>query len=198
MIPLSCYPIGLTGGMGSGKTTVSAILASRGFTVIDADRITRLAYLVPEVKAQLIAEFGGDIYDNGAPPQIIRPLLAQRAFGSNEKRQRLNAIMHPAMRAIAGRELDQAKSLAILDAPLLFEAGWDALVRTTAAVLCPEDTRIARIVARDGLTREQIEKRLRAQFDDYQNRANFLLYNTGSLRRLILQVDRVFGESGTI
>ena len=172
------------------------MLASRGFTVIDADKISRQAYLVPEVKALLIAEFGGDIYDNGSPPQIIRPLLAKRAFVSDKKRQRLNAIMHPAMKAIAVRELDLAKNLAILDAPLLFEAGWDVLVRTTVAVLCPIETRIARIVARDGLNREQIEKRLLAQVDDYQNRANFLLYNTGNVRQLMQQVDHVFGKSG--
>ena len=187
------FPIGLTGGMGSGKSTVAQTLKSRGFAIIDADKITCQTYQIPGVLAQLMAEFGQDICQlDDDMPQINRPLLAQRAFCSDIKRQRLNDIMHPAMKETAVALLKDASERAILDAPLLFEAGWDALVHTTIAVLCPIETRIARVQQRDGLIRQQIMSRVHAQIQNYERRADILIYNTSDRQHLIRQIDNIF------
>ena len=188
---MSLFPIGLTGGMGSGKSTVSRILQSHGFDIIDADQISRLTCRMPETAQQLMAAFGQDLYD--APrgiPELDRPLLARRAFASDNSRQMLNDIMHPAMKKTAVQMLNAAQNPAILDAPLLFEAGWDALVKTTIAVLCPLETRIQRIVQRDHLEPDQIMARIRAQIDDYEKRADILFYNTGDPDALRQQVTK--------
>ena len=188
------FPIGLTGGMGSGKSTVARILKSKGFTIIDADKITRQTYQIPGVLDQLMVEFGQDIcqFDEDVP-KIIRPVLAQRAFSSDVKRQRLNDIMHPAMKETAVALLKNASEHAILDAPLLFEAGWEALVCTTIAVLCPIETRIARVQHRDGLTRQQIMSRVHVQIQDYEQRADILIYNTSDRQQLVRQIEMIFG-----
>ena len=178
--------------MGSGKSTVAQILNSRGFTIIDVDKITRQTYQIPGVLALLIEEFGPDICKfEGDTPKINRPLLAQRAFTSDIKRQRLNEIMHPAMKETAEALLRNAPERTILDAPLLFEAGWDSLVHTTIAVLCPLETRIARVQQRDGLTRDQIMSRINAQIKDYEQRADYLIYNTSDMQQLTRQIENI-------
>ena len=152
-MPNAVPVVGLTGPTGAGKSTWAKAFASYGCIVIDCDALSRRAVEEPEVLAALQEAFGGDIVKDGA---LNRRLLAQRAFAGPEQAARLNAITHPAIRAMLYKALSDAKAqhppMIFVDAPLLFEGGIDGLCDCTAAVLAPENVRLERICLRDGIT----------------------------------------------
>ncbi len=157
--------LGLTGPTGAGKSTVAAALKKLGCAVIDADRLAREATAMPECLAALQKEFGADIV--GEDGALDRRLLAGRAFANPERTETLNRIIHPVVIRESVRRLREARETGclavILDAPLLFESGADSLCDTTVAVVAPDASRAKRIMARDGITAEQAEERMRAQ-----------------------------------
>ena len=122
--------IGLTGSIGSGKSTVSRLFAARGFCIIDADILARRA-VEPgtEALAALVKRFGKDVLR--ADGSLDRALLAERAFATAEATAELNAIVHPAVIRLLREELDAAKhrgeAVIVLDVPLLFQTGLEAL-----------------------------------------------------------------------
>lgn len=186
---------GLTGGIGSGKSTVSQIFAQLGAEIIDADKLTRIVHCDKTIIEQLVAAFGPSIIDNTSElPKISRPHLAQQAFAQSSGVQQLNAIMLPALRHAAETRLHAANKPVVLDAALLFEAGWNTLVDTTIAVLCPISMRFTRVAARDNLPKSQIEARMAAQMSDAQRaiRADIIIYNTGSMAQLQRQAEIIF------
>lgn len=185
--------IGLTGGMGSGKTTVSRWMKARGISVIDVDALTREVHGRAEICAQLRAAFGDGIFEGDSGAMILsRKRLGEIAFCCEENRERLNAIMHPALKRAAMEALSTPRPV-VLDAPLLFEAGWETLVDVVVVVMSAESARLERIAARDGLTREQIRARFAGQITDEERRrrADFLVYNVGDLSMLSRQVDHI-------
>lgn len=167
--------IGLTGPTGAGKSTVAAAFAKLGCAVIDADVLARQAVQDPECLAALAGAFGADIV---APDgSLDRRLLAKRAFPSPEKTETLNRITHPAVLKETVRRIAELKksgaAAVVLDAPLLFESGADSLCDTTVAVTAPPESRLRRIMARDGISEETARERMNAQHPNeyYEQRA---------------------------
>lgn len=160
--------IGVCGQTGAGKSTVCARLAAMGAEIIDTDQIAR-EVVAPgsPVLAELQAAFGEDILlPNGA---LDRKTLAARAFGSPASAARLSAVTHPAIVKIALERADAAVAAgksAVIDAPLLFTAGLQKYCAVTVKVTAPEEIRIARIRARDGLTEAEAKKRVAAQAEE--------------------------------
>lgn len=155
--------IGLTGLTGAGKSTVAAVFASLGATVVDCDVIAREALADKTVKRALASSFGDGIFlANG---DVDRKALASLAFASSEATKRLNEATHPYILAETRRRANEAKTTAVIDAPLLFQSGLSRDCDVTVAVTADRETRLARIRARDGITRKAAEERMKAQKD---------------------------------
>jgi len=188
--------IGLTGGIGSGKSTVSALLAAHGAVVVDADRIAR-EVVEPGTPglAAVVEAFGPAVLTpDGA---LDRPALAAVVFADPEARRRLDAIVHPLVRA-RGRALEAAAppgSVVVHDVPLLVETGQASSYDLVLVVLADEETRVARLVQR-GLAAEDARARIAVQATDEQRRAAayVVLDNSGTPEQLAAQVDRVWAE----
>lgn len=181
--------LGVTGGIGSGKTTVCGFLEEQGARVFYADiEAKRLMQENPDVRAAIIDAFGEDAYDEDGV--LDRAYLAGRVFHDAEQLERLNRIVHPhvfeAFEAAAGRAEDDDLSLLVHEAALLFETGGDEHVDVTAAVVAPEADRIAWVTARDDATPEQVQARMQHQLpqDALRTRADYVIENDGSLEDL--------------
>ena len=161
--------IGLTGSIGSGKSSVSRLFAMRGYHIIDADVLARRA-VEPGTKAllQLVERFGAEVLR--ADGTLDRAALAERAFATPEATAELNAIVHPAVIRLLNEELENAKARGeatiVLDVPLLFQTGLEVLCDCTVAVTAPPEIRLDRICRRDGLSTEQAQRRMNAQPPD--------------------------------
>jgi dephospho-CoA kinase len=185
--------IGLTGGIGSGKSTVARMLAERGAVVIDADAIVHelQAKGMPMV-AELASAFGPGILD--ATGALDRKALGAIVFADEAARLRLNDIVHPQVGAEFARRLSAALAahapLVVLDIPLLFEgrasgrgSAASRSAETTVVVWVPEATQIERTMQRDGCTRAEAEQRVRAQLplDKKRELADHVIDNSGAL-----------------
>ena len=170
--------VAVCGGIGSGKSTICRMFAERGAALYDSDsRAKALMTESAELREALVAEFGEECYADGV---LNRQYLASKVFGSAEQLARLNAIVHPAVKAdfLQWAE-EQEGDYCILESAILFESGFDAVVDKTVAVLATLPLRIERAMQRDGATREQIEARVKAQMsdDDLAARADFAIVN---------------------
>ncbi len=183
--------LGLTGPTGAGKSTVARLLEQNGIPLVDADAIARtVTEKGSPVLSALADTFGKDIlFPDGS---LDRRALAAVAFSSKENTEKLNAVTHPAILARIRRALaDATGDAVVLDAPLLFETGLDALCDHTAAIVADEAVRLARITARDGISEEEAKKRMAVQPDTafYAARADILLYNNGDRSPAMLAAD---------
>lgn len=184
--------LGLTGSLGSGKSTVAQMLISLcNAPVIDADQIVRDLQQPGRVGYQaIIKEFGDGVTDSSG--NLDRRKLAALVFGDAARLQRLNAIIHPLVWDEQARQLEQhrAQPLVVLMVPLLYETGADALCDKVAVVTLDEPERERRVSQRDNLTPEEIRSRLGAQMaqDDKQRRSDFVINNNGSLEATRQQV----------
>jgi dephospho-CoA kinase len=181
--------LGVTGGIGSGKTTVCGFLEEKGARVFYADiEAKRLMQEDEDVRAAIIDAFGAAAY--AADGTLDRAVLADRVFGDAEQLDRLNAIVHPrvfeAFEAAKERAAEEEVGLLVHEAALLFEAGGDAHVDTTAAVVAPEAERVARVAERDDVTPDQVRARMGHQLpqDELRRRADHVLENDGTLEDL--------------
>ena len=188
--------IGLTGGIGSGKSTVAALLAARGALVVDADRIAR-EVVEPGTPglARVVETFGrGVLATDGS---LDRAALAAIVFADPEARRRLDGIVHPLVRARAAELTAAAPPDAVLvnDVPLLVETGQASSYDLVLVVEADTATRVARLVQR-GLTAEDAHARIAAQASDEQRRevADVVLDNSGTPEQLAEQVDRFWAE----
>jgi dephospho-CoA kinase len=188
--------IGLTGGIGSGKSTVSRLLAERGAVIIDADVIAR-EVVEPGTPglAAVVEAFGGAVL--AADGSLDRRGLAAVVFADPEARRRLDGIVHPLVRA-RGREVEAAAppgSVVVHDVPLLVETGQATSYDLVLVVLADVETRVARLVQR-GLTAEDARARIAVQATDEQRRAiaDVVLDNSGTPEQLAEQVDRFWAE----
>ena len=159
------YKIGITGGIGSGKSTVCSLFAERGVAVYDSDsRAKQLMSESAELREQLIEAFGEECYADG---ELNRGYLAKQVFGNAEALSRLNAIVHPAVRADFRTWAEQQSgAYVILESAILFEAGFESEVDTTLAVMAPLEERVRRTMARDGVDRESVMERIAHQMSD--------------------------------
>ncbi|MCX8528064.1 MAG: dephospho-CoA kinase [Candidatus Nanopelagicales bacterium] len=187
--------VGLTGGIGSGKSTVASLLKERGATVIDADAIARQG-VEPgsETLAELVAEFGHRILrEDGS---LNRGELAAVAFADRIATERLNEIMHPAIKAETARLLEAAGDAAIVihDMPLLLETGQQDLVDIVVVVDVPEDVQRERAVGQRGLSLDDVERRMAAQVmrSERLARADVVIDNSGTRENTARQVDSLW------
>jgi len=188
--------IGLTGGIGSGKSTVSALLAARGAVVIDADRIAREVVEPGTPGLAAVAEaFGPDVLTPDG--SLDRPALAAIVFADPAAREKLDGIVHPLVRSRATELAAAAPEDAVVvhDVPLLVETGQAGSYDLVLVVQADPDTRIDRLVRR-GLTEEDARARIAAQASDEQRRtvADVVLENDGTPEDLAEQVDRFWAE----
>ncbi len=174
---------GLTGPTGAGKTTVAALLAQKGFHVVDCDRLARRVTEKGSPTLQtLAAAFGADILlPDGT---LERKALARKAFASPENEQKLNAITHPAITALARQEIlacREQTSRVLVDAALLFASELYDYCFKTIVVTADPDVRQKRIMERDHLTQDEAAARMRAQPDaaDYERRGDIVIRNNG-------------------
>ena len=171
--------IGITGGTGCGKTTLLKEIEARGGLVLDCDAVyhdllTRDDALLNAIEAR----FPGVVVEN----KLERKKLGAIVFSDKEALADLNAITHGAIRAEILRRLAQSPALAAIDAIALFEGGLAALCDTTVAVCAPFDTRVERLMRRDGISREYAESRIRAQKTEsgFREMCAHTLYNDGT------------------
>ena len=172
------YKVGLTGGIGSGKSTVAELLNIRGVAIYDSDsRAKELMNGNEALREALIAAFGAECYTDAG---LNRAWLAERVFGNKAELERLNAIVHPAvMRDFAAWAEAQEGDYVVLESAILLEAGLEEHVDVVVAVMAPKDIRLERAMQRDGVSREQIEVRMRNQMSDDErtDRAKYAVVN---------------------
>jgi dephospho-CoA kinase len=188
--------VGLTGGIGSGKSTVAAMLASRGAVVVDADRIAReVVEPGTPALAALVERFGADILLPDG--HLDRAKLAARAFVDDESRQALEGITHPAIGAEFLRQVAAAPegSIVVHDVPLLVESKRGFDYDCVIVVEAPEAIRLDRLEQR-GIARDDARRRLAAQASDDERRAvaTWVVDNSGDLAALERQVDAIWAE----
>ena len=190
--------VGLTGGIGSGKSTVSALLAARGAVILDADAIVReLQAPGGEAYVGIVERFGPAVVlpDSG---ELDRPALAALVFSDEAARADLNKLTHPLVgREMATRMAAQAATdnIVVLDIPLLAERGRGAYpVAGVIVVDCPVDVAVGRLVAGRGFTEEDARARVAAQISREERRAiaDVVVDNGGSLAELEAQIDGVW------
>lgn len=194
------YLVGLTGGIGSGKSTVAARFAEHGWPVVDADGVAREIVAPGEpALAELASRFGDEVLSSDGG--LDRPTLARVAFASPEGKAALDRITHP---RIAARIAERVATLdaehvadeplvAVVDHPLLIETGQASRFDAVVVVLAAEDERVRRLVTERGLDEDDVRARLRAQTDDEARRAaaTHVLTNDGGLDELVAAVDEL-------
>ena len=187
--------IGLTGGIGSGKSTVAKRLVELGATEIDADLLAR-EVVAPGTQglAEVAERFGSDLVDsNGA---LNRALLAERAFSSEENRKDLEAILHPKIQKLSRERIAQATGLVVYTIPLLVETNSTLPFNKILTVSAPVDLRVERLVQSRGMTEAEARARIAAQASDDQREsvADFVINADCTMEELFAQVDRIHAE----
>jgi dephospho-CoA kinase len=191
--------IGLTGGIGTGKSSVARLLSDRGVPVVDADQVAREVVEPGQPALEAIVQaFGEGLL--GADGRLDRSALGERVFGDPEARATLEAITHPAIAQRSGelfaRHLQEGHEAVVYEASLLVETGrhkhFDGLIVVTA----PEAARIARVHQRDGLPEAAARARIAAQLPmaDKVAVADVVILNDGSLEDLAVATDRAWAE----
>lgn len=195
--------LGLTGGIASGKTTVANLLAARGGAVIDADLVARQVVEPGEPALEAIAEaFGPEVLDPTG--RLDRAALARRVFGDESARERLNAIVHPAVREAMTRQLEALArrvpppAFAVLVVPLLFETGMQTMADTVWTVSVPPALQRERLLARDPLSPEEADARIASQWPLERKLAlsDRVLDNAGGPEALAAQLEAALRAEG--
>ncbi len=173
--------VAVTGGIGSGKSTICRIFEKLGIPVFDADKIAKeLMNCDPGVKNQLIENFGVDIFDEEG--QLIKDKLANIIFNDQEALKKVNNIVHPAVIHNFNEWCLRQKSPYIIqETAILFEAGLDYLFDKIIFVTAPVEVRIDRVMKRDNITREKVMERLKNQKNDKEGngKSDFIILNDG-------------------
>ncbi|HHU92435.1 MAG TPA: dephospho-CoA kinase [Halanaerobiaceae bacterium] len=184
--------IGLTGGIASGKSTVSAYLAELGAIIIDADKI---AHEIMEkgkpAYRKIIEAFGREIL--AANGEIDRSRLGKIVFNDREKKRLLEEITHPQIIKEMREKIEENRGqnkIIVLDVPLLFEAGLEKMVDESWLVYVDRETQLERLMARDGLSYQEANKRIKSQLSLEKKRelADFIIDNRGNLEELKREV----------
>ena len=189
--------IGLCGGSGSGKGAVSAIAREMNIPAIDTDSVYRaLTSTASPCLDELATEFGARVIS--ADGSLDRAVLREIVFNDRARLDVLNEITHKHILSRTREMLldfsNSGYTAAIVDAPLLFESGFDKECDVVVCVIADKETRIARIVARDGIAPEAAEKRIASQLSDSEliSASNFLIYNNGTVAELRANTEFVF------
>lgn len=188
--------IGLTGGIGAGKSTVARLLAEHGAVIIDADQLGHQAYRRGRPAFdQVRAAFGADVV--GADGEVDRKVLGAKVFGDAAALRRLTDIVWPAILALAQEEIANARragaTLVVLEAAVLLEAGWESEVDEVWTVAAAPQVAVARATSRDGVDGEAVRARIAAQLSNAQRaaKAHVVINNDGTMPAL---AERLRGE----
>lgn len=191
--------IGLTGGIGSGKTTIAAGLRELGYPVYESDRQAKQIILTnPMVRSQVEWLFGSEVLENNT---YHTDLVAKQVFHRPALLEQLNRIVHPAVAFDLQEWAHQTvhdhpeQPVCIVESAILFESGLDKLCEKVIAVTAPESVRIQRTVARDHISEEQVRARMQAQDTAVDiSRADYIVNNDGTaeIRTLCLQIQDYF------
>ena len=186
--------IGITGGIGSGKSVVATLLRLYGIPVYIADEESkRLTNSSPVIRRALVDLVGEAVYD--ADGKLDKPRLANFIFGQPEHLARVNAIIHPEVnRDFLDWCERQEKAFCAIESAILFESGFDRIVDVKLMVLAPLEIRLERAIARDHASREALERRIKSQMADEEkaSRSDFVIHNDGR-QALIPQVENFIG-----
>lgn len=187
------YKVGITGGIGSGKSTVCAMLEELGVAVYNSDtRAKELMTTSATLREAIVARFGAECYTSEG---LNRGYLAERVFGDAAELAALNSLVHPAVMADFEAWAErQEGSYVVFESAILFEAGLEQRVDMAVAVLSPEELRIERAMRRDGASREQVVARIHRQLSDDEraDRAKYAIVNVDleELREDVEQLHR--------
>ena len=186
--------IGLTGGIGTGKSEVARILEEIGAYIIDADRLGHSAYLPhSEIWEEVVKEFGDGVLL--PDEEIDRKKLGSIVFNDPVQLAKLNEIMHPRMGKMVANLIEGADAeVVVVEAALLLEAGWDALVDEVWCTGASEDIVVDRLEARNGLNKEEAQKRIKAQMsvDERKSRSQVMIENNGDLAQLTAVIEQIW------
>jgi dephospho-CoA kinase len=171
--------LGITGGIGSGKSTVARIFETLGYPVFRSDDVAKDIYLDTAVKQKVIALLGNDVYTSNT--EINKILISSLIFNDPELLKKLNAILHPAV----GEKFEnfkrnhQSHKIIIKETALLFEAKVESQVDKILVVVADDALRINRVMNRDNLSKEQVEKKIKNQLSQEEKikRSHFVIYN---------------------
>ncbi|WP_422657804.1 dephospho-CoA kinase [Paenibacillus sp. EC2-1] len=192
--------IGLTGGIATGKSTVSSMLIRKGALLVDADLIAREVMLPGHpVLAAVAGHFGQDVIQEDG--QLNRKKLGEIIFNDPNERLVLNGITHPAIRQEIRRQMAEYESayperLVVVDIPLLYESELQVLFEKVIVVYVPRDKQLERLMERDGITEERALARLNSQMDIEQKKrlADEVIDNSGTLGETHEQVDKLWNR----
>lgn len=189
--------VGLTGGISSGKSTISSWFLQKGIVVLDADQIVKnLQRPNSPLVLKLAEEFGASIVNENG--ELARDVLGKIIFYDQEAKERLNAMIHPLVKAKVEEEIERLKKagegLVVLDIPLLFESRFEALVDRTVVVYVSPDVQLQRLMKRDQIDREYALAKMNSQMslDEKRARADYVLINNGTMGQLREQFDHLF------
>lgn len=182
--------LGLTGGIAMGKSTISNFLRDKGIPIVDADETAHAVLEFKAVKVQLVKAFGTPILNE--QKQVDRKQLGEIVFGESKKLGELNQIVQPVIRQEIIRQLKSftTESVVVLDAPVLFEQGYETLVDCIMVVSTTPAEQLRRLMERDHLTREDAQKRIDAQMpiEIKQKKADVTIDSSGSIEATQKQV----------
>ena len=191
--------VGLTGGIGTGKSTVSRKLRERGYPVIDLDVISREVIEYPEVIDGLVRNFGNEILENqnntSGKKSISRNKLRQTVFKEEKKVSVLNSIMHPPIVEEMRRQVENLKKnykTVFVEVQLLFEAKLEKEFDLTVLVYADKKTQLERVLKRDGRKEEEVQQIINAQMDMTEKRrlSNYIIENNGDSEMLDLEIEK--------
>ncbi len=190
---------GLTGNIGSGKSTVAQMLVEKGAALIDSDALAREATKDPDILRRIADALGDDLIREG---ELDRPRAAERVFGDKEAREALNGIIHPWVRRKSeerAEELERRASppeVILLDIPLLYENGLEEGLDAVIVVDAPLETRVARVQERSGLSEQEVRARDDAQMplEEKVARADYVVDNSGDKEALEPQLERLWSQ----
>ena len=188
--------IGLTGGIGTGKSTVSQILKEKKFPVIDLDIISHEVIKFPKVVEKIVENFGKEVleYTNTGNWIISREKLGRVIFGNREKRLILNSIMHPEILHIMREKILECKKenkIIFVEIQLLFEVQWEKEFDYILLVSAEKETQIKRILARDQRSKEEALSSINSQMslNEKKKRSDYVIENDGNIQDLERKVD---------
>ena len=197
--------VGLTGGIGTGKSTVSRKLRERGYPVIDLDVISREVIEYPEVIDELVRNFGNEILENqnniSGKKSISRNKLRQTVFKEEKKVSVLNSIMHPPIVEEMRRQIEELRKsykTVFVEVQLLFEAKLEKEFDIIVLVYADKKTQLERVLKRDGRKEEEVQQIINAQMDMTEKRrlSNYIIENNGNSEMLDLEIEKFIKKLG--
>lgn len=186
--------IGITGGIGSGKSYVCNLLKQRGLPIYNCDdEAKRLMTESPIIRHQLTALIGENAYRNN---ELNKPIIAEYLFANAENAEKVNGIVHPVVKQdFENWTKEQTTPIVIQECALLFESGFSDTVDVTVEIYAPKEIRLERAMKRDNATQQQVEARMASQMDEEEKRAqaNYCIINDGKAD-LNAQIEELFTQ----